>query len=171
MDWAWGYLWNPHSLIFSCASMNHLGSLIVPLNSVRFFIDGTSMILFFVFHCQEHWPLFLNYLNSKHSNINFTFEHESCNTLSFLDCMIHKNNNKFECSVYWKGSFTDLGMSYFSNCTFKFKLNGILTLLLRACRVCSNFNYLHMEFTFFKEYFRLNGYYSAFVETDMKVSG
>ena len=78
--------------------------------------------------------------------------------------MIHKNNNKFECSVYRKGSFTGLGMRYFSNWTFKFKLNCILTLLSRAYRICSNFNYLHMEFTFLKKYFRLNGYCSAFVE-------
>ena len=69
-------------------------------------------------------------------------------------------------SVYRKGSFTGQGMSYFSNCTFKFKLNG-LTLLSRAYRVCSNFNYLHMEFTFLNEYFRLNGYCAAFVEREI----
>ena len=126
----------------------------------RQYIDDT----FLLFHCQEHSTLFLNYLNSKPSNINVTFEHESCITLQFLDCIVDKINNKFECSVYRKGSFTGLGMSYFSNCAFKFKLNCILTLLLLAYRVCSNFNYLHMLFTFLREYFWLNGYCSGFVE-------
>ena len=57
MYWAWGHRWVQHSLIFSCASMNHLGFLIVSLNSVRFFIDGTSMILFCFFIARNIQPV------------------------------------------------------------------------------------------------------------------
>ena len=49
----------PHSQIFSRASMNNFGSLIVPLNSFRYFIDVTSMILFFFFIARNIQPCFL----------------------------------------------------------------------------------------------------------------
>ena len=74
----------------------------------RRYVDDT----FLLFHHKDHWSLFLNYLNTKHCNIKFTMECESNNKLSFLDCLIHKHDNKFECSVYRKNTFTGLGLSY-----------------------------------------------------------
>ena len=91
-------------------------------------------------------------------------ECESCDQLPFLDCLVYRNNNRFECSVFRKDSFTGLGMSYFSNCSFKFKLNYDQTLLSRAYRVCSNYTALHNEFCFLRDYFRSNGFCTLFID-------
>ena len=77
----------------------------------RRYIDDT----FLLFRHKDHSNLFLDYLNHKHSNINFTMECESCDKLPFLDCLVHRNKNRFEYSVFRKDSFTGQGKSYFSN--------------------------------------------------------
>ena len=55
-------------------------------------------------------------------------------------------------------------MSYFSNCSFKFKLNCIQTLLSRANRVCSNCMAMHNEFCFLRDYLRANGICTSFID-------
>ena len=62
------------------------------------YIDDT----FLLFRNETHAPMFLNYLNNKHANIMFTIECEHSNKLSFLDCTVHKIENKFQCSVFKK---------------------------------------------------------------------
>ena len=57
---------------------------------------------FLIFNEKEHAPLFLDYLNSKHQNINFTMETESNNQISFLDVLVRKDDFNFNTSVFWK---------------------------------------------------------------------
>ena len=144
--------------------MNQHGYRVVLQNLRQFSIDVILTILFLLFRHKDHSVLFLDYLNHKHSNINFTMECESCDKLQFLDCLVHRNKNRFECSVFRKDSFTGQQMSYFSNCSFKFKLNCIQTLLSRAYRVCSNYLAMHNEFCFLRDYFRANGFCTLFID-------
>ena len=58
-------------------------------------------------------------------------------------------------------------LSYFSNCSFIFKLNCVRTLLFRAYRVCSSHAALHSEFDFLKTFFQLNGYCATFIENQI----
>ena len=95
--------------------------------------------------------MFLDYLKYKHSNIHFTMECESCDKLSYLGCLAQRNKNRFECSVFRKDSFAGLGKSYFSNCSFKFKLNCIQIILSCAYRMCSNYMAMHNEFCFLRD--------------------
>ena len=125
------------------------------------YIDDT----FALFRDASHPSLFLQYLNSKHSNIKFTMEMESDKKLAFLDCLVTKFGDTFNTSVFRKDTFTGLGTSYFSFCTFGFKMNGIRTLLHRAYRVSSNFVTLHAELEFLKNYFYKNGFPISFVES------
>ena len=143
--------------------MNLPGYRIVLQNLSQFFIDAILTNFFLLFRHKDHWALFLDYLNHKHSNINFTMECGSCDKLPFLDYLVHRNKNRFE-SVFMKDSFTGLGMSYFSNCSFIFKLNCIQTLLSRAYRVCSNYMAIHNEFCFFRDYFRADGFCTSFID-------
>ena len=101
---------------------------------------------------------FLDYVNVKHPNINFTVENEKQGTLSFLDINISRSNNKFVTSVFRKDTFTGLGLSYFSFCCNRFKINAIKTLIHRAYNISSNYLLLHQEFEFLKSYFINNGY-------------
>ena len=80
---------------------------------------------------------------------------QSDTKLALLDCKIHRSEltNKFEWSVYRKGTFSGLGASCYSICCLNFKLNGIRTLFSRACKICSNYSFIHSEFEFLTNYF------------------
>ena len=85
--------------------------------------------LFLLFKHPDHAKLFLNNLNYQHQNKKFTCETELYKSISFLDILITRCNNKFETSVFRKETFTGLGTSYFSYCSQLFKVNAIKTLL------------------------------------------
>ena len=95
-------------------------------------------------------------------------EGEIHNRLSFLDCTVVRKNNCFETSVYRKATFTGLGLSYFSFCSYNFKLNSIRTLLSRAFRNASTYAHLHSELNFLKSFFQSNGYPSSLVLSNIK---
>ena len=87
--------------------------------------------------------------------------------MSFLDCLVNRTDNGFICSVFRKESFSGLGLSFYSFCTFRFKVNSVKTLLSRAYKVCSNYAAIHEEFQFLKNYFRGNGYSTSFIEAQI----
>ena len=121
------------------------------------YVDDT----FLVFKENEHVGQFLDYLNNKHPNINFTFERETVNKLSFLDTDIKKNFNEsisFDFSIFRKKTFTGLGMNYHSHTSYTYKINNIRTLLNRAYMLCSSWISLHNEFDFLINFFKTNGY-------------
>ena len=55
---------------------------------------------------KEHLERFVNYMNSKHGNIKFTFETEDSNNFSFLDVTITRQNKRFVTSVFCKVTFS-----------------------------------------------------------------
>ena len=128
------------------------------------YVDDT----FLIFKHPSHVGLFFDYLNLQHKSIKFTMELESNNSLSFLDCNVTKSNGRFLTSVYRKSTFTGLSTSFFSFCSFRFKLNGIQTLINRGFRICSTFQTMHSEFEFLRSTFSLNGFPSQLVYTQIK---
>ena len=105
-------LWPTFANIFMCFNeeiwLNDCPDYFKPVFYARY-IDDT----FVLFKDQSHSKLFLDYLISKHNNINFTVETESSTSLSFLDVNISRSNNKFTTSVYRKPTFAGLGISFF----------------------------------------------------------
>ena len=134
-----------------------------PVRYLRY-VDDT----FLLFREKSHAPQFLNYLNSKHPSIKFTVELEHNNSLSFLDVSVSRAYGKFTTSIFRKSSFSGLGLSYFSHCCKKFKLNVVRTLLHRAYAICSNYHLLHNEFVFLKQFFSANGYPKFLIESMIK---
>ena len=128
------------------------------------YVDDT----FLLFRQADHAALFLDYLNSKHPNIKFTCEHESSGSLSFLDVNVSRSCNKFTTSVFRKSTFTGLGTSFFSYCTYLFKINAIKTLLYRAYHISSSYFILDIEFNFLRQYFAKNGYPLGLVNSHIK---
>jgi len=120
----------------------------------RRYVDDT----FILFKDKSHVPLFLDYLNSKHANINFTMESESSNRLSFLDVSVYKNNNSFQCSVFRKSTFSGITTSFFSSCCHRFKTNSIVTLLHRAFNISSDYFRFDSEVSFLRHLFSMNGF-------------
>ena len=118
------------------------------------YVDDT----FLLFNDASHIQPFLDYLNSRHPNIKFTKEIESDNCLSFLDVKVSRKDSKFHTSVYRKPTFSGLGLSFFSFCSLRFKINAVKTLVFRAYNICSGYVCLHKEFEFLCEFFCNNGY-------------
>ena len=120
------------------------------------YLDNT----FILFNGASHAPLFLEYMNSKHPNIDFTIENEQACKIAFLDVLI----TRFNTAVNRKPTFSGQGLSFFSNCTFRFKANSIKTLLHRAFNICSSYLSFHDELLFLKNYFHDNGYPKTLIE-------
>ena len=125
----------------------------------RRYIDDT----FLLFREESHVKMFLDYLNSQHSNIKFTSEVEKNCKLNFLDVTVTRGST-FRTSVFRKPTFTGLGTSFFSFCPFRFKITSIQTLICRAYRICSDFHTLHTEFDFLRRFFKKNGYPLSLVD-------
>ena len=70
----------------------------------------------------------LNYLNTRHENIKFTFEKEKDSKLSFLDILI-SNESDLQTLVFHKKTYTGLLLNYFSFVPNCYKLGLIKKLV------------------------------------------
>ena len=94
--------------------------------------------MFVLFKAKEHLKLFVNYMNSKHKNIKFTFETEDSNNFSFVDVKITHENKRFVTSIFRKatssGIFTNSNSFIFDS----YKTGLVHTLLLRFFKIYSS---------------------------------
>ncbi len=100
----------------------------------------------------------LRIMNKKHSNMQFTVEHEKNKKIPFLDALVHLSNLGFSTSVYHKPTFTGVYLNWSSLTSRVYKIGLIKCLLGRTWRICSNFEFIHKEFMFIKETLIRNGY-------------
>ena len=84
------------------------GLIIVLQNLNRFFYRRYVDDSFILFQSRNHIEPFLNFLNSRHPNMKFTFDVETNKTLSFLDIKICHSHKPFVTSVYRKPTFIGL---------------------------------------------------------------
>ena len=126
----------------------------------RRYVDDT----FLVFRQREHISLFLQYLNTRHENIEFTSEVEKNERLSFLDVEIKRNNNGFETSVYRKPTFTGLTTKFTSFTPLQFKRNLVVTLVYRAFQISSSYFSFHKEISFLRKTLFNNGFSYKFTD-------
>ena len=89
--------------------------------------------IFVLFKSKEHLKLFVNYMNSKHRNIKFTFETEDSNNFSFLDVKITRQNKRFVTSIFRKATFSGVFTNYDSFISDTYKI-GLVHLF------CSGFS-------------------------------
>ena len=67
-------------------------------------------------------PIFLSFLNSLHTNIEFTSELPVNNCIPFLDLFIKLSSNKINFSIYRKPTTTDHVIPFHSNHPIKYRL-------------------------------------------------
>ena len=120
----------------------------------RRYVDDT----FTIFKSIEEANKFLEYINGQHHNIKFTMETEIEKKLPFLDIIVSTNDNKINTSVYRKKTFTGLGLSFFSHCPLKFKINAIQTLIHRTYHICNSYINIHNDLVFLRNFFNNNGF-------------
>ena len=87
---------------------------------------------------------FLEYMNSKHRNIKFTFEHEF-NTFSLLNVKICCENSKLTTSVYGNPTFSKVFTNFESFIPTVQKFGLV-------------YNPFHNKINTLKQNFKLNGY-------------
>ena len=78
--------------------------------------------IFALFKSKEHLKLFVNYMNSKHRNIKFTFQTEDSDNFSFLDVKITRQNKQFVTSVFGKATFSGVFTNYDSFISDTYKI-------------------------------------------------
>ena len=96
--------------------------------------------IFLMFQERSHIKKFLRYMNSRHTNMNFTVEEEVDNSLPFLDIKITREGGKLTTSIYRKKTFSGVYVNYNSFLPRDYKRGLISTLLHRAYTICSDYN-------------------------------
>ena len=107
--------------------------------------------IFVLFKSKEHLKLFVNYMNSKHRNIKFTFETEDSNNFSFLDVKITRQNKRFVTSIFRKATFSGVFTNYDT-----YRIGLIHTLLFWFFKICSSMENFHIEVELLRSIFKFN---------------
>ena len=135
-----------------------------PLSFAPVFFARYVDDIFVLLRSKEHTAKLVQYLSSKHPNINFTFEEENNNVLPFLDVNVYRDANKFSSTVHRKDTFSSVYTNYESFMPDTYKRGLISTLLFRAFSITSSYGSLHEEVENLKKIFSKNGYPSKFVD-------
>ena len=126
-------------------------------NYYRRYVDDT----FLLFKNQNQIPLFKQYLNSKHPNIQFTSEIESNSQLPFIGVMVTHAGHGFSTTIYHKPTDTGLGINYHSFTDSTTKSNSILTLVHRCFAICSSWFLFHEQIKLLHVYYQNNRFPSS----------
>ena len=102
--------------------------------------------------------LFYNSLNKLHSNIKFTIELESDNSINFLDLNITKNNNKLSFEIFHKPSQTDMVIHNSSAHPFSHKLAAFRSYIHGLVNVPMSQENFQIELNIIKQIAINNGY-------------
>ena len=130
----------------------------------RSFYRRYSDDIFVAFELPETAHSFLEYMSSKHQNINATIEQENIGSVSFLDVKICCKNGKCVTSVYRKPTFSGVLTNYESFIP-KYQKRGLAhTLLHRSFSTCCDFKTFHFEIDHLKTILIKNNYPS--ISTD-----
>jgi hypothetical protein len=107
---------------------------------------------------------FKNYMNQQHSNMNFTSEVESNDSLPFLDVFVTRQQSSFITSVYRKPTFSGVYTHFDSYLPTVYKDSLVSTLLYRAYRICTNWEQIHVEITRIKQLMCRNVYPEQYID-------
>ena len=94
-------------------------------------------------------------MNSKHKNINFSFETEKDDQMPFLDVNLFRENGKFVTNVQRKETFTGVYTNFYSFISLEHKFGLVYTLLQRFFSLVSDVSKFHFEIEKLKNHFYL----------------
>ena len=111
---------------------------------------------------------FVEYMNTKHPNIKFTFEYEHNNSFLFLDVKICREKNKLTTSVYRKPTFSGVFNNFKSFIPTVYKFDLVYTLLHRCFNITYSYEKFHNEINALKQILKLNRYPTQFIDRCIK---
>ena len=88
--------------------------------------------IFVLFKSKDYLGLFATYMDTRLTNLKFTFDFEQKNSFSFLDVKITRGSNRFSTSVFRKATFSGVFTNIDSFIFESYKTNLIFTLLFRC---------------------------------------
>ena len=115
-----------------------------------------------MFVCQSHLNDFVNYMITKHSNINLIRNLRN-DCFCFLDVTITRSNNPLVTSISHKATFIGAFTNFRSFIPVAYKFGLVYTLLQRSFPNCSSYRKFHEEIILFKKIFRKNEYLNFFL--------
>ena len=127
----------------------------------RRYVDDT----FCVFKSEHDAMLFFYYINSRHSNIKFTFEKQINNKLSFLDILIDNSSSNCVFSVFHKKTYTRLSNNFFSFTPFRYKIGLVRTLIDRISKINNTSSGLKKDLNELSDTLKRNSYPSHIIDT------
>lgn len=110
---------------------------------------------------------YLDILNSLHSNLRFTIEHEDSGSLSFLDVNVHKTDRYPTTSVHRKSTWSGLYLHFHSFVPIRYKQNLVKTLFNRALKICSE-DHLPSELSLLRATLKQNAYPPQFISAHFR---
>lgn len=124
--------------------------------------------IFCLFNDSTQVQGFLDYLNARHPNMNFTFEVESNNSLSFLDVNVNRYNENFLTSLYRKPTFSGVYTNFNSFLPELYKQSLVSTLMFRIYTICSSWELINKEVTNLRKILRGNAYPATLLDKLIK---
>ena len=106
---------------------------------------------------------FHGHLNRQKADIQFTKEIEENGKITFLDCLVTRDNNKLKTTIYRKLTHTDRLLDQSSHNPTSHKATTIRTLTRRAQLVCDSPDSLQDETDYLNNVFSKNNYNTNFV--------
>ena len=119
-----------------------------------------------MFQSRDYVKKFVDYMNTKHPNISFTFEVEDQNNFSFLDIKIIRNIEKkaSDTLVYRKSTFSGVYTNFKSFIPMAYKIGLLETMLFGCFSICSSYETFHEKIVKLKEIFKRNSYPEKFTD-------
>ena len=103
-------------------------------------------------------------VNSVDPCIQFTFEVENDNSLSFLDVLVSKHNNRFSTAVFRKNFAISAPPHALSNHAPSQKIAAFYTYVYRALKICSDDSILSKELNYLKSLALSRGYNPSVID-------
>ena len=98
-----------------------------------------------LFDRPDHVKAFIDYMNSKNKNLNFSFETEKDEQMPFLDVNVFRENGKFVTNVIRKETFSGVYTNVYSFIPLEQKFGMVYTLLHRYFCLISDMSKFHIE--------------------------
>ena len=110
---------------------------------------------------------FHNHLNEQNADIQFTKEIKENGKLPFLDCLVSRENNELQTTVYKKPTHTDRLLDESSYNPTSHKATTIRTLTRRAQPVCDTPDSLRDENKYLERVIMKNNYNADFIRRNI----
>ena len=101
----------------------------------------------------------ISVLNNFYPSMQFTFQTENNNSISFLDIELLRVGENIETRVFRKPTNTDLYIPWQSIAPLQWKHSTLKTLVYRSYIICSHEKLLHSKLKYFRKVFHQNNGY------------